>query len=144
MRFLLDTNVLSEEFKPRPDPRVEAWLDEQPPEDLAISALSFGEIQAGVLRLGYGHRRMTLTRWLWTILPRRYFGRIVPVDPAISLEWGKLTAEAKRRGRRIEVPDALLVATARARKLTIVTRNVRHCGGWGANVINPWSGKTSD
>lgn len=144
MRFLLDTNVLSEPLKPRPDPRVEAWLNEQPPEDLAISALSFGEIWAGILQLGYGHRRITLTQWLWSVLPRRYFDRIVPVDPAISLEWGKLTAEAKRRGRPIEVPDALLVATARARKLTIVTRNVRHCDGWGANVINPWFEKASD
>ena len=144
MRFLLDTNVLSEPFKPRPDPRVEAWLDEQPPEDLAISALSFGEVWAGILPLGYGHRRITLTQWLWIALPRQYSGRIVSVDQAIALEWGRLTAEARRKGRRISVEDTLLVATARARKLTIVTRNVRHCGGWGAPVINPWTDEASD
>jgi predicted nucleic acid-binding protein len=144
MRFLLDTNVLSEPFKPRPDPRVEEWLDEQPPEHLAISALSFGEIWAGILPLGYGHRRKSLTQWLWTTLPRKYSGRIVPVNAAIALEWGRLTAEAKRRGRKISVEDMLLVATAVTLKLTIVTRNVRHCGGWGAPIINPWSGKASD
>jgi toxin FitB len=144
MRFLLDTNVLSEQVKPRPDPRVEAWLDEQPLEDLAISAVSFGEIWAGVLPLGYGYRRTSLTQWLWTVIPRRFAHRILPVDAAVALEWGRLTAEAKRRGRKISVEDALLVATALARKLTIVTRNVRHCGGWGAPVINPWTNKASD
>lgn len=144
MRFLLDTNVLSEAVKPRPDPRIETWMDEQPPEELAISALSLGEIWAGILALGYGHRRRLLTQWLWTALPRRYAGRIMPVNAAIALEWGRLTAEAKRSGRKISVEDALLVATALALKLTIVTRNVRHCGGWGAPVFNPWSGQSSD
>lgn len=144
MRFLLDTSVLSEPVKPRPDPRVEAWLDEQPLEDLAISALSFGEIWVGVLPLGYGHRRTSLTQWLWMVLPRRFAGRILPVNAVIALEWGRLTFEAKRRGRPIDVADALLVATALVRKLTIVTRNERHLAGWGPRVINPWSDRTSD
>ena len=144
MRFLLDTNVLSEAFKPRPDPRVETWIRAQPPEYLAISAMSMGEIWAGIYPLGYGHRRAMLTQWLWGVLPRRFADRILPVDTAVALEWGRLTAEAKRKGRKISVEDTLLVATARARKLTIVTRNVRHCGGWGAPVINPWSDKASD
>ena len=144
MRFLLDTNVLSEASKPRPDPRVETWIRTQPPEDLAISAMSMGEIWAGIYPLGYGHRRTMLAQWLWTVLPRRFANRILPVDAAVALEWGRLTARAKRTGRKISVEDTLLVATALARKLTIVTRNVRHCGGWGANVIKPWSDKASD
>ena len=144
MRFLLDTNVLSEQFKPRPESVVEAWISEQPPEDLAISAISMGEIWAGIFPLGYGQRRTELTQWLWTVIPRRFSNRILPVDAAVALEWGRLTAEAKRRGRKISVADTLLVATALVRKLTIVTRNVRHCGGWGAPVINPWTDKASD
>ncbi|HEX2211720.1 MAG TPA: hypothetical protein VHG93_28795 [Longimicrobium sp.] len=66
------------------------------------------------------------------------------MNAAVALEWGRLTAEAKRRGRKISIQDALLVATALARKLTIVTRNVRHCGRWGAPVVNPWSDRASD
>lgn len=144
MRFLLDTNVLSEPFKPRPDSAVEAWVYAQPAEDLAISAVSMGEIWAGIFPLGYGQRRTQLTQWLWTVVPRRFSRRILPVDAAVALEWGRLTAEGRRRGRKIPVPDALLVATALSRKLTIVTRNVRHCAGWGAHVINPWSDRASD
>lgn len=144
MQFLLDTNVLSEALKPRPDSAVEAWVDRQPPEELAISAISMGEIWAGIFPLGYGQRRTELTQWLWTVIPRRFSNRILPVDAAVALEWGRLTAEAKRKGRKISVEDTLLVATARSRKLTIVTRNVRHCGGWGADVINPWTDKASD
>ena len=87
-------------------------MDGQPPEELAISTLSFGELWAGVISLGYGRRRAFLTQWLWTVIPDRFSGRIVPVTTMIALEWGRLTAEAKRKGRPIPVADALLVATA--------------------------------
>ena len=143
MRFLLDTNVLSEPVSTRPDPRVTAWMDELPAEEVAISAASFAEIWKGIVSLGHGRRRAILTRWV-AALPDQFSDRVLPVDVAISSEWGRLTMEAKRKGRSIDVVDLLLVATALVLGLTIVTRNVRHCAGWGAPVINPWTEKASD
>jgi predicted nucleic acid-binding protein len=143
MRFLLDTNVLSEPVSTRPDARVIAWMGELPPEDVVISAASFAEIWKGIVPLGHGRRRALLTRWVAS-LPEEYPERILPVDASISSEWGRLMALAKARGRSMDVVDLLLVATALVLGLTIVTRNVRHCAGWGAPTINPWTGHTSD
>ena len=143
MRFLLDTNVLSEPVSARPDPRVKAWMAEQPPEQFAISAASFAEIWKGIVPLGRGRRRASLTRWVAS-LPGEFPDRVLSVDAAISSEWGRLMAQAKARGRSIDLVDLVLVATALVLGLTIVTRNVRHCAGWGADVINPWSDKASD
>lgn len=144
MRFLLDTNLLAETINPRPDPGVLAWIDSQPAEDLAISVLVLGEVQRGVSRLPEGRRRAELKRWLDEILRTDYEGRTVPVNNVIALEWGRVSGEAMKRGRTIPDPDGLLVATAIVLNLTLVTRNERHCAGWGAPLINPWSGETRD
>jgi predicted nucleic acid-binding protein len=143
MRFLVDTNILSELSKDRPDAAVEDWLDRQPREDLAVSALSFGEIQAGMLMMAEGRKKSRVRQWFKHTLEDQFADRVLPVNRSIALEWGRLTAEAKRRGRRIDIVDLLLVATALVLGLTIVTRNVRHCGGWGAPTLNPWTGEAS-
>jgi predicted nucleic acid-binding protein len=143
MQYLLDTNVLSERVRLQPDARVAAWMAEQPTEALAISAVSFAEIWKGIVPLGHGRRRALLMRWVAS-LPDEFSGRVLPVDIAICSEWGRLMVEARARGRSIGAADLLLVATALVLGLTIVTRNVRHCAGWGARVINPWIGKASD
>jgi toxin FitB len=82
-------------------------------------------------------------QWFKHTLEDQFADRVLPVNRSIALEWGRLTAEAKRRGRRIDIVDLLLVATALVLGLTIATRNVRHCAGWGAPTINPWTGETS-
>ena len=144
MRFLLDTNLLSELVKRRPDPGVKAWVDAQPREELAISVLAFGEIQRGLILHPGGDRKVRLEWWLSEELPIKYEGRTISVDDAIALEWGRVSGEARKRGRTIPDSDGLLVATAIVLNLTLVTRNERHCAGWGAPLINPWSGETSD
>jgi predicted nucleic acid-binding protein len=144
MRFLVDTNILSELSKDRPDAAVEDWLDRQPKEDLAVSVLSFGEIRAGMLMMAEGRKKSRVRQWFKHTLEDQFADRVLPVNQSIALEWGRLTAEAKQRGRRTDIVDLLLVATALVLGLTIVTRNVRHCAGWGANVINPWSDKARD
>lgn len=144
MRFLLDTNLLSEMMRAQPDAGVTAWMAEPPPQELAVSALTFGEIRNGIVRLQEGRRKRQLSRWLFGTLPEQFAGRVLPVDDPVALEWGRLTAEAEQSGRKMHTVDALLVATALVRDLTLVTRNERHCAGWGAPTINPWSDGTSD
>lgn len=141
MRFLLDTNLLSETMRVRPDPGVTAWMRSQVADELVVSVLSLGEIRRGVILRAPGRRKEMLRKWLAEDIPQDYTA--LPVDEAIALEWGRLTAEARAKGRPIPETDALLVATALALGLTIVTRNERHCAGWGAPHINPWSGETS-
>lgn len=140
VRYLLDTNVLAEPAKPRPDPNVLTWLQAQSPLDLAVSVLTFGEIQEGVSLLPAGARRDALESWLRTDLPRQFTGRVLPVDGEVALEWGRLAAEGRKAGRELPVVDGLLVATCAAHGLTLVTRNERDCGNRGVPILNPWVG----
>jgi toxin FitB len=138
MRFLLDTNVLSEAAKPRPNAGLLEWIRETPPLDLAISVLTIGEIQKGVTLLPDGAKRERLAGWLASELPRQFHDRVLPVDRAVALEWGRLSAEGRRGGRDLPVVDGLLLATAASRGLVFVTRNERDCAGRGVPVHNPW------
>ena len=139
MRFLLDTNLLSETVRAHPDAGVTTWMAEQPSQELAVSALTLGEIRKGIVRMQDGRKKTELNRWLFDTLPERFAGRVLPVDDSIALEWGRLTATAELRGRKMHPIDALLVATALVRGLVLVTRNERHCAGWGVPILNPWS-----
>jgi predicted nucleic acid-binding protein len=138
VRFLLDTNVLSEAGRPEPAPGVVAFLAETPSLDLAISTLTVGEIRQGILQLDPGARRRRLEKWLAVDLLRQFTGRVLPVDEAAALAWGRLAAEGRRSGRRLPVIDGLLLATAEVHGLTLVTRNVRACGDRGVAVVDPW------
>src|SRR5688500_17170513 len=139
MRYLLDTNVLSEPSKPRSDDRVIAWLNRHSPLDYAISVLTLGEIANGVALLAPGQQRDRLNDWLDTTLPRQFGGRILSVSPEVARAWGKLTAEGRAAGRALPTIDGLLLATARVHNLTFVTRNERDCAGREVSLLNPWN-----
>lgn len=136
MRYLLDTNVLSEPLKRSPDPRVLRWLEAQSPLDLAISALTVGEIVAGVHSAAEG-RREQLERWVVDEIPRQFASRILHVDAPIAAAWGRLVAEGRATGRELLAIDGLLLATCEVHQLTFVTRNERDCAGRGIQVLNP-------
>lgn len=138
MRYLLDTMVLSEPVRLAPEPAVVEWLRAQAPLDLAISALTLGEFEKGVALLATGRRRDALAAWLAAELPAQFRDRVLAVDQGVALSWGRLTAEGQREGRPLPVIDGLLLATAAAHRLTLVTRNERDCAGRGVPVLNPW------
>jgi len=139
MRYLLDTNVLSEGVAPRPNPAVLAWGLQQSSLDLFVSVLSLGEIRKGIELRFQDARRSVLENWLGALLPAEFRGRILPIDDNVALEWGRITAEGQRQGRVLPTTDGLLVATAIVHGLTLVTRNERDCAGRGAPTLNPWA-----
>lgn len=139
MRYLLDTNVISEPFKRSPDPKVVRWLGEQSPLDLCVSVLTLGELTMGFELAPAGNRRDELQRWVTQELPRRFVGRLLPVDEAIACEWGRMSAQGRANGRELPAIDGLLIATARVRDLVFVTRNERDCADRGVPTLNPWT-----
>jgi len=139
MSFLLDTNVLSEWVKPRPDAGVITWLDEADEDRLFLSVVTLAEIRRGIERLQPGRRRQRLDDWLQDELPERFEGRILPVDAAVADTWGRLVARSEAAGRAIGVMDAFIAATASAHDLTLVTRNVGDFKGSMRAILNPWS-----
>lgn len=114
------------------------WLRGRGPSELAISVLVLGEIAKGVALMEPGRWKDALTSWLEHDLPERFRGRLLPVDDQVAFEWGRLAAEGRRIGRPLPVVDGLLLATASAHDLTLVTRNVRDCGDRGVPVFDPW------
>jgi len=136
--FLLDTNCISELVRPKPEPRVEAWMDAADETMLYLSVLTLGEIRKGATGLAHGKRRTHLETWLKVELQARFSGRILPIDTAIADRWGLLAAEAKRKGKPLSIIDGLLAATALHHNLTVVSRNASDFRNTPAQVLNPW------
>jgi len=136
--FLLDTNVVSEWVKPRPDPGLIAWCESVDEDRTFISVVTLAELRYGAERLSAGARRARLENWLQQELPARFEGRILSIDDAIAHAWGKAVARGDREGRPSNTMDAFLAATAEIHHLTLVTRNAADFRGLTKSVMNPW------
>ena len=138
MRYLLDTNVISEWVKPAPDGGVVAWLAAADEDRLYLSVVAFAEIRLGIELLPQGRRRTRLTRWLDHDLGERFEGRIIGVDRSIAETWASLVAKGRRRGKTPPVLDAFLAATALVHGMTLVTRNIQDMADLEVPVLDPW------
>jgi toxin FitB len=137
--FLLDTNVISELIKPKPEPKVTMWIDDTDEELLFLSVLTLGEIRKRVVLLPRGARRSSLEAWLSKDLPLRFSNRILGVDRDVANRWGHLSGLTSARGVHLGVIDRLLAATAMQHDLTLVTRDTRDVGTTGVMLFNPWT-----
>jgi predicted nucleic acid-binding protein len=136
--FLLDTNVISELIKARPDANVTAWVEATDESLLYLSVLTLGEIRRGIASLPQSRRRATLEAWLDRDLQARFEGRILTIDREVADRWGLLTAAARESGIALPVIDGLLAATALEHNLTLVTRDTGQIPSMGVAVFNPW------
>lgn len=139
MSFLLDTNVVAEWVKPRPDPGVITWLAGVDESHVFLSVLTLAELRHGVERLAEGLRRRCLGSWLQHDLPLRFEGRLLSVDPVVADCWGTLMAQREAVGQPMGVIDGLIAATARVHRLKLVTRNEADFVAAVVEIINPWS-----
>jgi predicted nucleic acid-binding protein len=137
--FLLDTNIVSELVKSKPEPRVTSWIDSTDETLLYLSVLTLGEIRKGIGLLRDASRRVVLEAWLDSDLISRFAERILPIDRAVANRWGRLTAEAAVAKSPLPVIDGLLAATALDQNLTLVTRNTKDIAVTGVPVFNPWN-----
>ncbi|MHB1674500.1 MAG: PIN domain-containing protein [Acidobacteriaceae bacterium] len=139
MKYLLDTNVISEWTKPRPDVSVVRWLGGAKEDDLFLSVITIGELWHGIERLPQGKRRAALAQWVEQDLSARFEERLLGIDERIARTWGVLLAESQQRGRAMHAVDALLAATALAYSFTLVTRNTKDFVASGIRVLNPFA-----
>jgi toxin FitB len=138
VNFLLDTNVVSEWTKQRPDVGVVAWLAEVDEDRVFISVVTLAELRYGVERLPAGARRERLDAWLTQDLPVRFEARMLPVDAGTANAWGKVMARGQAAGRPVGAMDAFIAATAEQHDLTLVTRNVTDFEALKVRLISPW------
>jgi toxin FitB len=134
--FLLDTNVISELLRAKPEARVTAWITATDQDLLYLSVLTIGEIRKGIASLKDTSRRVRIQAWLDSDLTLRFAERILPIDRPVAERWGRLAGETLPK--QLPVIDTLLAATALHHNLTLVTRNIKDVALTGVAVFNPW------
>jgi toxin FitB len=139
VNFLLDTNVLSEWAKLRPDTGVIAWLAEADEDRVFISVVTIAELRHGIERLPAGARRNRLDIWLSEQVPARFDARVLSIDVETADTWGRVVVRGQASGRPVGTMDAFIAATAERHDLTLVTRNVSDFDVLGIRLLNPWS-----
>jgi hypothetical protein len=138
MAWLLDTNILSELRRLKPDPRVVTFVAACPLDQLYISAVTLAEIRFGIELVAEPNRRAELNEWL-THKVRPMFGdRVLQVTEDIMLKWRLLVEEGRKAGHTFSQPDLIIAATALHHGLTVVTRDRSEYDKARVPVINPW------
>jgi predicted nucleic acid-binding protein len=139
MNFLLDTNVISEPMKQRPNEGVLVWLAGVNEDRVFLSVVTITELRYGIERLAAGRRRGRLDGWLRKGLTARFEGRILPVDLEVADACGRLVARRESLGRPMEPRDAFIAATAEVHGLALVTRNASDFEATVKNIVTPWT-----
>ena len=139
MGFLLDTNVISETVRPRPDAGVLSWFASERVADMFLASITLGELVRGACRLKDEDRRHALEHWINRDLARQFVGRILPFDLEAAVLWGRIMGENDRLGRPRAAVDAQIAAIARRHDHILVTRNSRDFTSMDVTVLSPWS-----
>jgi predicted nucleic acid-binding protein len=137
--WLLDTNVLSELRRPRPDAKVLHFVSSQSLELLYVSVVTFAEIRFGIELVEDANRRMDLNDWLTNKLRPMFEQRVLDVTEDIMLKWRLLVEEGRRIGHTFAQPDLIIAATALHHGLEVVSRNTADFEKARVPVLNPWT-----
>jgi predicted nucleic acid-binding protein len=139
MAWLLDTNILSEIRKPRPEPKVLAFISASPLDDLYVSTVTLAELRFGIDLLSHNTtQRADLSQWLAHTIRPMFNDRVLPVTEDIMFRWRVLMEDGRRIGHTYSQPDLIIAATALQHNLTVVTRDRSDFDMAGAQVFNPW------
>ncbi|MCF6282588.1 MAG: type II toxin-antitoxin system VapC family toxin [Candidatus Polarisedimenticolaceae bacterium] len=138
MKYLLDTCVISEAIKPKPNKKVVAWLKKQDEESLYLSVLTFGEIEKGIEKSVDGRRKNKLRMWVEEDLKQRFEGRILPIDMQVASKWGEIQGKSEAVGKPLPSIDGLIAVTGLVNNCVVVTRNVSDMQQSSVELHNPW------
>jgi predicted nucleic acid-binding protein len=136
--WLLDTNILSELRRPRPESRVVSFIASKPLDLLFVSTVTFAEIRFGIECVADATRRAELNDWLAHKVRPMFEQRVLPVSEDVMFKWRLLVAEGRRAGHTYSQPDLIIAATALHYGLTIVSRDTGDFKKARVPVLNPW------
>lgn len=138
MRYLLDTNVVSELVARRPQPRVVEWVDARDPDEMYLSVITIGELHRGIAKLPDSERRRKLEAWVRDELVPGFRDHILTLDVEAMRAWGTLCGVLDRAGKKLPALDSLIAALAIHHDCALVTRNESDFAVAELQVINPW------
>ena len=136
--WLLDTNVLSELRRPKPDTHVVQFVTSQPLDLLYVSVVAFAEIRFGIELVNDARRRLELSEWLDHKLRPMFEHRILEITEDVMLVWRLLVEEGRKSGHTFAQPDLIIAATAKHHGLTVVSRDTGDYEQAKVPVLNPW------
>lgn len=136
--WLLDTNILSELRRPKPERKVLAFVAAQPLDLLYVSSATLAEIRFGIEILAVASRRAELNDWLAHQVRPMFERRVLEITEDIMFKWRLLVEEGRKAGHTFPQPDLIIAATALHHGLTIVTRDVSDYERARVPVLNPW------
>ena len=136
--YLLDTNVISELRRPRPDQRVVAFIAAQPLETLHLSTVTLAEIRFGIELVADASRRAELATWLTHKVRPMFEYRVLPVSEDVMLTWRLLVEEGRKAGHTFSQPNLIIAATAARYGLTVVSRDISEFERAKVPFVNPW------
>ena len=141
LTWLIDTNVVSEMMRPRPEPRVASFLDSIADQGLGLASITVWEVLDGIGRLAPGRRRRGLADRFHDLLDELFEDRVVDWTLADASACAQIMEDKRRRGEALDdhVPDAFLAAAAATRGLAVVTRNTREFRNTGVKTLDPWT-----
>lgn len=137
--FLLDTNVISELRRPRPNPNVAAFITTQPERLLFLSEITFAEIRFGIEKIDDPIRRAELSDWLNRQLRPLFEGRVLAIDEETILRWRIMLEVGRRAGHTFGQPDLFIAALAAEHDLVVISRDTTHFVAAGVVVFDPWT-----
>jgi predicted nucleic acid-binding protein len=140
--FLLDTNILSELRKPKPDRRVVSFVRSQPLESLHVSIVTFAEVRFGIELVTDVRKRAQLNEWLDANLRPLFEHRVIGIDEDVMLKWRLMVEDGRRIGHTFSQPDLLIAAAAATHGLTVATRDTTEYELAGVPVYDPWQQQT--
>ena len=136
--WLLDTNILSELRRPRPEGKVIAFVKAQPLDSLCVSSVTLAEIRFGIELVGDATRRAELNDWLAHKVRPMFEQRVLPVTEDIMFKWRVLVEDGRKTGHTFSQPDLIIAATALDHGLTVVSRDTADYERAKVPVLNPW------
>jgi predicted nucleic acid-binding protein len=136
--IVLDTNVISELFRPTPNDRVMEWMERQSGDALFTTAITRGELLFGVHRLPKGQRKEVLIQGLTRILDQRLAGRILPYDGNAADAYVEISVSRRTQGLSASQSDEMIAGIVRSLGATLATRNTRDFKDCGIALIDPW------
>jgi tRNA(fMet)-specific endonuclease VapC len=138
LKYLLDTNIISELISKHPSEKVMKFINDLNADDVFLSAITIGEIQSGIENVQNNAKKELLSKWLHNDLLHKFENRIISIDIEIMLTWGSINHKLKKQGQPLPIMDSIIGATCLSKKLALITRNEKDFQNLAIQIINPF------
>lgn len=141
MKYLLDTNIISEFVSKKPNQKVLDYVNSLDENDIYLSVITIGEIRFGIEKLDKEKQKKkikSLSDWLNNDLMQRFEGRVLDIDMETMLKWGKINAQLQKIGKPMPIMDSLIASSCLSKEFVLITRNEKDFYSFEIEMVNPF------